>query len=89
MSPAETLQRRFEDLTTLIEQAMEDVAAGKPPAAGLQKLDHDVALLCGEVRKAGPETAKAMQQPMGRMISRLDELADSITAFKERLKNNG
>lgn len=74
--PADFTQR-FESLIEFIEQSNEKVLSGQ--MIDLGDLERNVAQLCKDIEKAPPETARETNALMARMISRLDELAQSLT----------
>lgn len=81
----DALQEQFDELIETIRDASDGVAAGRIP--DLKNLEGRVAKLCAAVTKAGPQTAQAMKAPMGEMIMRLDELAQDLMDFQERMKS--
>jgi uncharacterized protein YifE (UPF0438 family) len=80
---AEQLESRFEDLLTRIEDAKRQVDDGT--LGDFTVLNKEIAEVCSATQNAPPETAKALQKYMGRIILKLDELAASITTYKDNL----
>jgi hypothetical protein len=80
----EHLQSRFEDLLARIEDAKRDVDAGT--LGDFESLNNEIVDVCDETQKAPAETAKNLQKYMGRVILKLDELATSITVYKDALQ---
>ncbi len=84
---SDELKRRFEDLIAYINKANEDVLDGR--IGELADLDKDVTALCRDVESSEPALARDMQPLMAEMISKLDELAQNLTEFQQRQKENG
>ncbi len=84
---SDELKQRFEDLIAYINKANEDVLSDK--VGELTELDKDVTALCRDVESAEPELARDIQPLMAEMISKLDELAQSLTEFQQRQEENG
>lgn len=72
----EKIQARFNHLINFIEQANTDTIDGK--TADLSDLDKHVNSVCNEVQEAGPDVAKEVQPLMATLISKLDELEQSL-----------
>jgi hypothetical protein len=81
MSTAE-FHSRFEDLTRAAEQARAAVESGGA-RFDLGTLEGDVAVLCEAVQGEGPETARALQEPMAALISELDRLAAALETCRK------
>jgi uncharacterized protein YdcH (DUF465 family) len=80
----DALQNKFEDLLTRIEDAKREVDAGT--LGDMNALNKDITDVCTAIQNGPPATAKALQKDMGRIILKLDELAASITAYKDKLQ---
>lgn len=78
------LEQRFEELLARIEGATREVESGT--LGDFEKLNREIMDVCAETQNAAPETAKALQGHMGKVIVKLDELAAGITAYKDRLQ---
>jgi len=84
MSTQQELQTRFEDFLVRIDDAKENVNSGI--LGDFEKLNAEILEVCTQTQSAPPETAKALQKHMGRVILKLDELTVSITAYKDKLQ---
>ncbi len=82
----EKLEKRFEDLIRRLEDASMEVNSGR--LGDFETLNRDIADISLDVQKSPPETARALQPQMGKVIARLDELAAAILAYKNRLTEN-
>ena len=76
----ESLTQRFDELLAFIDQANSTVLNGKMPDLG--NVDKKVALLCKDIEGADPEIAKQTQPMMAQMITKLDELAQSLNEYQ-------
>lgn len=85
MSIQTNMQDRFESLINRIETAIEDVDSGK--SVDLGAMDREVAEACHTIERSDAQTAHALKPVMGRMITKLDELADSLKRHQDFLKN--
>lgn len=65
-----------------INQAQNDVAAGK--VKDLSFMDKDVAVICNDIMKLSPDEAAQVQPIMADMITRLEQLAGSLQAYKDQ-----
>ncbi len=79
-----TLEERFETLIARIEDAAREVESGQ--LGDYDALNKEIMDVCIETQSAAPETAKALQGHMGKIILRLDELAAGITAYKNNIE---
>lgn len=77
-------EREFNKIIIDIDQSHEEIAQGKVPA--LHDLERRVTALCHGLSQAAPETARKVQPLMGRAIQRLDELEQSLEAFRNRME---
>lgn len=80
----EELEQKFENLMVRIEDAKQLVDSGT--LADFDGLNAEIYAVCVETQNAGPEAAKALQKHMGKIILKLDELASSITEYKNNLE---
>lgn len=79
---AEQLGRRLSELIAFVEQASQDVQAGKIP--NLHNIESEVAVLCKRVETSTPDIARQVQPLMGEMIGKLDQLAQELTEYKQQ-----
>ena len=79
---SDDLKRRFEELIAYIEETNAKVLNGEIHT--LTDLEQAVEALCKETLEADAEMAKEMQPLMGETVSKLDELANNLIAFKKR-----
>jgi uncharacterized protein YdcH (DUF465 family) len=80
----QALEQKFENLIARIDDAKRQVDSGT--LGNFDKLNDEINKICTETQNAGPEAAKALQKHMGRIILKLDELANSISTYKDNLK---
>lgn len=84
MNAHQPLEQRFEDLIARIDEATRQVDSGV--MADFDALNKEIMDVFTATQAAGAETAQSMQRHMGKVIVKLDELAASITAYKNTLQ---
>lgn len=75
---------RFKTLIGFVEEAMEKVAGDDMP--DLSSLDSDVSKLCEDVEAASQEVGDAVQPHMTELIAKLDQLAQALTAYQQKIQ---
>lgn len=81
----EKFREEFEFLTATIRSAHHQVSAGEMITLG--SLERDVKILCESVKSTTPQIAQYIQPYMAELIAELDILAESLDAYKNRLKD--
>lgn len=82
MNKDQIIARLNQTIDTII-QAQNDVAAGK--VKDLSFMDKDVAVICNDIMKLNPDEAAQIQPIMADMITRLEQLASDLQAYKDNL----
>jgi hypothetical protein len=80
----DTLETRFKNLTDIIREAIYQTNDGK--TIDLGDMDKKIQKLVTDVSKADLISKKSLERPMAELIARLDELEQSLSAHKSRLK---
>ncbi len=86
----ERLQKRLVEMADFLDQAQANLDQKKDVELGDMK--SQINALCADIEGASPATAHAMKPIMADIIAKLDQLADSLNAFKTEMKsaqNNG
>lgn len=78
------LEHKFEQLIQEIDQAILQVDSNQ--LVDLEHLHQEINNVCSAAHIAEAALAKQLQQPMARLILKLDELANCIKAYQERLQ---
>ena len=82
--PAVALEQEFAALTAFVMQASEKISAGI--VVDMEEMDQKVTVLCAEVQKAGNDIARQMQEPMAALITGLDQLAQDLSEYQNKVK---
>lgn len=79
--PGSSLNERVDTLIAHVEEAERAADANTLP--DLSALDEATQQLCADITKASPQDAKAAQESMGTLITRLDTLAQRIKDIQD------
>ena len=79
-------EEQFHELTSFVEEALEKVKNDEMP--DLSNLDERVSSLCGDIETADEDTKARIQPMMATMIGRLDELAQALTAYQQKVQGD-
>ncbi len=82
-----SVQDSLQDMILLIETAENDVRDGK--VVRLSGLEDDVAALCRRIESGPRAEARACEELLLQVISRLETLAHELELFKARLSDRG
>ncbi len=72
--------RRFDAIIHFLDDLLQRTADGE--LAPLGSLDHDIDVLCKEVKNSAPEIAREVQPIMAQMIAKLDVLVEELNIYK-------
>lgn len=86
MNAKQPLEQRFEDLIARIDEAIRQVDSGE--LADFDTLNREIMDVFATTQGSNKDVAQSMQNHMGKVIVKLDELATSITAYKNSLQEN-
>ncbi|MCE7887099.1 MAG: hypothetical protein DYH13_06315 [Alphaproteobacteria bacterium PRO2] len=86
MNAQPPLEQRFENLIARIDEAIRQVDSGN--LADFDALNREIMDVFAATQGSSKEVAQSMQNQMGKVIVKLDELATSITAYKNSLQEN-
>lgn len=81
---ANQFQEQFRDLIDFVEKAIEQVKGGAMP--DLSDLDGKVSKLCVAVENADKDIGEAVQPLMSEMIAKLDQLAQELNDYQEKIQ---
>ena len=84
MNAQPPLEQRFDDLIARIDEATRQVDSGT--LADFDALNKEIMEVFAATQGSSKETAQSMQNYMGKVIVKLDELAVSINAYKNTLQ---
>jgi BMFP domain-containing protein YqiC len=84
MNAQQPLEQRFEDLIARIDEAIRQVDSGA--LADFEALNREIMDVFAATQGSSKDVAQSMQNSMGKVIMKLDELASSITAYKNTLQ---
>lgn len=84
MNAQTPLEQRFENLIARIDEVTRQVDSGN--LADFEALNKEIMDVFAATQGSNPETAQSMQKQMGKVIIKLDELAVSISTYKNSLQ---
>ena len=83
---AETLGKSLQDKIDKIDEAI--VKARKNILVDISFMDREVAAICQQILKAEDNALQTLEPKMAEMINKLDELAEEIKAYQDRIEGD-